>query len=412
MRSDQYGTALVNFLIAALTGLTLRLAFVKELPIDYFNLQHAHSHTAMFGWVYMALFTLLNASFPPEPSRSRDYKKLFWITESSVAGLFLAFLFQGYGLVSILFFGIHILLSYIYAYNRLRDIKGERGPSYSLLRAALIWLLISSAGFWGMGTLHPLGMGNSPWYHMASQFFLHFQLTGWFTFGVLALLFKEWENKGWRFSRKGFRGFFWLTNVGAVLTFALAIAWVSSHPLSYAVNGLGVFIQLIALGAFIKLILSPLRKFWRTYSSTIRILFAVGLTAFLLRTLFQSALVVPEVAEMAHTIRNLVIGFIHLSVLGFVTPFLMGFATHRNLLREKRTTRAGLGTLITGIFLTEVGLFLQGLFFWMEWGYLPHYHLSLFLTSLLLPAGLLIICLSPLTGNRKSPPQPRFFTNG
>ena len=56
--------SIFNFLIATVYGAVLRLAYVFEIPwLDFKNLLHGHSHVAMMGWLYLALFTLLYDKF-------------------------------------------------------------------------------------------------------------------------------------------------------------------------------------------------------------------------------------------------------------------------------------------------------------------------------------------------------------
>ncbi|MEZ4932236.1 MAG: hypothetical protein R2788_08975, partial [Saprospiraceae bacterium] len=52
--------ALLNFLLAAIMGALMRFAFVEEVRwMEYRFMVHGHSHTAMLGWIYLALYALL-----------------------------------------------------------------------------------------------------------------------------------------------------------------------------------------------------------------------------------------------------------------------------------------------------------------------------------------------------------------
>ncbi len=396
-----FTTALLNLFLAALAGLVMRLAFIQELPIDYLELKKAHGNFAMLGWVYLALFTLLNHFLlPSEGIGARKYQALFWGTEASAVALFIGFIIQGYGAVSLSFLLLHTLFSYSYLYHLWKDTRDLHTPSTKLLRAALVWLIASTLGIWGVVAMVLMNMDGSATYHMAIQFFLHFMISGWFTYGVLALFVRQLENKRVQIPARDFRRFFWLMNIATVLTYALAIAWVSSHPLSYAVNGLGVLVQLGALIALVST-LKRAHRIRREFSSFVRALYGIALGSFVAKVLIQSSLVVPRVAEMAHTIQHLVIGFIHLQVLGFITVFLLGAAFQERFLKNSRTARTGTGIFLAGVLLSEAILFLQGLFFWMEWGFLPLYYQGIFWASVLLPLGIGSILFSRLR------PQPR-----
>lgn len=382
-------TSLFAFFAAALAGIVLRYAFVVELPIDYMKLRHAHGHMAMLGWVYPALFALLGASFLSQGTlKGSRYALLFWGGVVTAFGMFGAFIYEGYGPISLSFLGGHILFSYGFFYFLFKDTRSLRSSSATLLRTAVLWGVLSTLGVWGMFLFKQLGMGNSVAYHMSSQVFLHFQLTGWFLFAALAVLFKQLEDRGASIPKKKFRSFFWTLSLATLLTYALAVAWLSSHPLSYLFNGIGVVVQLGALGAFLSMLFKDLRNELRGLKGTVRLLYGAALFAFILKVLFQSGLVVPHVAEMAHTIQHLVIGFIHLNVLGIISTFLFGAALANGWLSPKGFSKGGAYLFLLGILLSELILFLQGLFFWMELGILPFYYRAIFWVSLPLPMGI------------------------
>ncbi len=387
--------ALINLLLAGLAGLTMRLAFVVELPIDYSHVKHAHSHLALLGWVYLVLFLLINLLFlPDELRRSTKYQFLFWGTELSAIGMFVSFPFQGYGAISMSFSLLHLLLTYCYIYFIWKDVPYNKEASVLLLRSALSWLFIASLGIWCIIPIVIAGLAHSLWYHMALQFFLHFQLSGWLTFAVLALFFRFIEKQQMQQYFPAFNIFYGLMMAATVLTYALAVAWASSHPITYIINGLGVIIQ---LGAVV-----PLFYFLYYYRSAIiqkfnylaSIFFYVALASFTLKLLMQSSAIVPEAAKMAHTINNLVIGFIHLTVLGFISSYALGTASLNNLFPLNLLSKWGTYIFLTGLISTEIILFLQGLFFWLSLGFLPSYYLSLFVASIFLPLGILLMLLS------------------
>src|SRR5690606_1359434 len=115
--------SLFNFLVAAVMGLVLRGAFVWEINwMDYRNLMHGHSHVAMLGWVYLALYILIGHHFIPKEKWEKPvYSRLFWFTQVTVLGMMISFPAQGYGAVSITFSTLHILASYVFCYRVWKD---------------------------------------------------------------------------------------------------------------------------------------------------------------------------------------------------------------------------------------------------------------------------------------------------
>ena len=101
---------------------------------------------------------------------------------------------------------------------------------------------------------------------------------------------------------------------------------------------------------------------------------------------------VPELAQMSHHIRNFVIGYIHLTMLGIITGFLFGSALQSKILNSQNVVyKRAIQIFLIGFVATEILLFLQGFYLFFKLGMLPHYYLSLFIGSLPLALGLLMI---------------------
>ena len=170
MRNLTHGTmkywfkvTLSNLLIAAVIGTLLRYAFVDEIPLfEYKYWLHAHSHTAMLGWVYLALFVLIVKVFiPTEKANNPAYQRLFWITQGIVWCMLLAFIIKGYWALSIGFLIVHVLLSYAFIYRAWSDLKGETGISVLLLRMAFVFLVISTIALWILPVFTMLSIGSA-----------------------------------------------------------------------------------------------------------------------------------------------------------------------------------------------------------------------------------------------------------
>lgn len=402
MQKKWFNIVLGNFLVAAVMGATLRFAFVEEISwLNFRYFLHGHSHLAMLGWVYLALFILLLRNFvDSERRQKRTYAWLFWSAQASVIGMTIAFPIQGYAPVSITFSTIHILVSYLFAYHFLRDLPaGSRSPSiaYWFIRAAVFFMVLSTLALWALGPILAFGQKGSAWYYMAVQFFLHFQFNGWFLFAVLGLFFKFLEDKAIPVSMTGARWFFRLLFAANLATYALAVAWAKPLLSVFMVNSLGVTLQLAALFFFIPIV-------WQNRSNILPALhsseggfrwpyylFPLTFYAFLLKILMQTAVVIPAIAKVAYTIRNFVIGFMHLILLLVVSVALLAFAQQARLIGRNRWINAGLALLLSGMLLSEALLFLQGTLLWAKVGFLLGYYEVLFGLSALMPLGLVFI---------------------
>jgi hypothetical protein len=104
----------------------------------------------------------------------------------------------------------------------------------------------------------------------------------------------------------------------------------------------------------------------------------------------------PFIATLAFTIRNYVIAYLHLVFIGFISLFLFVWAIEYGYLTLARTIRVGVISFVAGFILVELVLFVQGTLLWIGKGFIAFYYPLLFLISILLPLGLLIITLKNL----------------
>lgn len=393
--------ALLNFLLAAIMGALMRFAFVEEVRwMEYRFMVHGHSHTAMLGWIYLALYALLIHYFlPKEKQEAIFYKRLFWLTEITVVGMAVAFPIQGYAGFSIFFSSLHQFASYLFMWRFLKDARELNKGKYSfrLVQSALWFMVLSTMAIWCMPILMVNNMQGSAVYYAAVQFYLHFQFNGWVIFAILGLFFKMTEFHRLPISEKNTNRFYYLLLISCFLTYVLAVTWSTPLPILFWINSAGVALQLLAL-IYFALIYKNLRPFLKGhFSGWVRHLFLLALISFFVKIIIQTAVIVPQIGVVAYTIRNFVLGFIHLLLLGMASCFLLGFAAQENLISLfSKTAKNGLAILMVGIILSEFILFGQGLLLWGEMGFLPAYYNLIFGVSVLMPIGLIILVYSQL----------------
>jgi len=174
------------------------------------------------------------------------------------------------------------------------------------------------------------------------------------------------------------------------------VAWSEPHPLVFACNSIGVLLQLAALVLLLRH-LWPIRSSIKAALAPVQLhLWQLSLLSLCFKIVVQAAVALPIVAQMAYTIRNYIIGFIHLMMLGILSFFILGFQYGQGFSLRKNQSW-GLIALGTGILGSEALLFLQGTLFWVGWGFMPGYYLLLFGASALMPigVGLLLVKSSP-----------------
>ncbi|MCB9267191.1 MAG: hypothetical protein H6558_19375 [Lewinellaceae bacterium] len=385
-----FRVALLNFLIAAIMGVILRYAFVEELPwLKFRFFLHGHSHVAMLGWVYLALYALLMGAFLPEAQQQAPfYRSVFLVSQFAVIGMLITFPIQGYAPLPIAFSTLHGLASYCFTWRFWKDTRRQRGLPLQFVKAALLFMLFSTLALWAMPPIVLLGYQHKAIYYMTVQFYLHFQFNGWFAFAVLGLFFQLLGSRNIHISLRLARPFFRLLAVSAFFTYALAVAWAEPLPIVFAANSLGVTLQLAAMVLFALLVAGSHRELHQQLGGWGFLLIKIAFACFALKVLMQAAVVIPYIATVAYTIRNFVIGFIHLVLLGVITQFILGYAALNGVLNlRSRLSRLGLGLLLAGFLGSELLLFLQGAMFWGAMGFLPFYYEALFGVSTLMPVG-------------------------
>ncbi len=395
-------TALLFFFIAACIGALLRWAFVTEVTwMEFRYFMHAHSHLAMLGWVFLILFTLLIHSFLSEEQQQRKvYKTLFVLQVISCGGMLISFPIQGYAFWSISFSTLHILISYLFVWFFWKDLSKniqKIQTSARFVKTALVFMIISTFALWAMAPLMTSELRGSALYYATVQFYLHFQFNGWFVFTVLGLFFKLLEEANIKIPIKTEKTFYYLLVISCFPTFALAVAWSNPLAIVFWINSTGVAIQLFALIGFIVLMKKILPKTKTVLTGSARKLIGIAFICFIAKILMQSAVIIPAMATVSYTIRNFVIGFIHLFLLGVVSHFVFGFAKAKGLLKiNNLLSKAGMILFVISFFLTEFILFIQGFLLWIAIGFVPYYYEGLFFFSVLLPLSILLILIGEI----------------
>lgn len=393
-------TGLINFLIAALLGLVLRYAFIGEIDFNFRFLTHAHSHVAMLGWLYLMLYSFIVYRYIPHIRKIYHY--LFLVTQIAVIGMLFSFPFQGYAAFSIVFSSLHIFASYFFVKLILKDLKPFKTIDKKFIRTALRFMVISTIGIWCLPISIVIFGKNSDAYNIAIQTFLHFQFNGWFIFGVIGLFIKYLTNHPTEKNQQLKKALGWLI-LSVVFTLALPISWFIKLPVLNIINSLGVIFQLVGFYHLIIALKKPLNTFLSSTTFYIKTLVYFILISMVIKVLFQSFSVVPEVNEASIQIRNLVIGFIHLLMLGVISGALLFFLSLEGVFKQRKiVTQIGLSLFMLGFVLSEIYLFLQGAMYYFNLGEISAYHQSLFVWSAFIVLGIMLVLINVIATNKKS----------
>ena len=376
--------ALFNFFIVSVVGLLLRAYPLYSVPIVSFkNVLHAHSHFAFGGWVMPALLAMLLKYFPEIAATLsiRHIRNIWLMMLVSSYGMLMSFPFQGYAVVSILFSSLSIGAGFYMAYIFwVVTSHYKQQVSIRFLRAGLVYLTISALGPFATGPLAAMGYAGSPIYFNSIYFFLHFQYNGWFTFAILAVVYKmlnlETTSSKWAFS---------LMSISCAPAYLLSTLW--SHPgIAFnVVGGVAAGLQLIAACLIV-------RDFIRqgSYIHIKNGLFQLAIIFFVLKNILQLASSFPEVADIAYRQRNFTIAYLHMVLLGFVTLFLLGAIIEKNLLPYHQRLRISTTLFILSFIVTEILLVVNACGYNVAVGPF-RFHTLIFIASAPLPLSIAMI---------------------
>lgn len=390
---------LINFCIAVSIGVLMRLAYVTPMSFNYAFMLHAHSHTVMLGWCYMALYCLMIHHFIPlEKQKKKPFNALFWVTQFSVVGMMLSFPFQGYALFSILFSTIHIFCSYYFSWLICTNYHPESFADQKMLKASLFFMLLSTLGVWLLGPLSAVGLKYTQLYAIAIQFFLHNQFNGWFLFAVLALFFNSIQKSAVILSKSIFLRFYRTYLPGTVLSFAFIVNCY--YPCSFLqwTSQVGVLLEFFSLFYLFELLYPHLKKIKATLNPVTKILYITAFSCLLIKILMQFAGFFPSLASASHNIRNFTVGFIHLTMIGIVTSFLFAFiiqGVFSNL--KNRMLSLGIVLFLGGFASMELLLFYKGFQVFYEKNYKDFFAINILGISMLILTGLFLFLFSIIT---------------
>ncbi|PZD95577.1 hypothetical protein DNH61_13705 [Paenibacillus sambharensis] len=348
---------LLYLLVTAVTGLIIRSMFlIPSWQGAYSSLLHAHSHLALLGWAYSALLLLLCSRFLTAADQQSRFLKLNWAaTQLTVIGMFAAFSLQGYGLFSIAFSTLHILLSYSFtAWFWRRLPRGPAVPvSVRCVKAALFYLVFSSVGPWSLAIMSAGGWKDSPWYDAAIYGYLHFQYNGWFTLAIFACIYQALERHGLPQGQVVLgRLHYMLYSLTLIPALLLSLLWMELPVWLNAAATAAAVCQFAAVTAFLVLLRDSCRE--GTFRQQLAgipgsmLLWRLAILSLGIKMIMELLSSVPALETLAFSTRSVIIGYLHLVLLGFVTAALLA------LLRSERSGTTG---RLQGVGLMWLGLF-------------------------------------------------------
>jgi hypothetical protein len=389
--------SILNLCTVALLGAVLRSKIVFSLPfINYNHLLEAHGHFTFAGWVTPVLMTLFIYELLPESISQRlIYQWLLGSIVTCAWGMLLAFAVQGHGTISIILSLGFVVLTWLFGFIFIRDLVRTKLASCVkwLALTSILCLILSSSGVIAITYIYFINSFDAIFYRDALFTYLHFQYNGFFTLAIFAILFNLIERRMPEKEKKDIYRF----------SITLCVSVFPSLFLSYLWQDPNIWLRFVAITGSILLILSfffflicarSFRTIYKEEKPILRFLILLSMGSFMLKIILQSFTIFPVIGDAIFGNRPIIMGFLHLVFLAFVTLFILIYFMKKGILISQiKWTGIAAIVFAIAVILNEVFLISQGfaamfingssIFPWLLW-----------MTGILLFIGSLLIAIA------------------
>jgi hypothetical protein len=326
----------------------------------------------------------------------KKYGWLLWSNLLTAFAMLITFPIEGYGLYSIIFSTLSIFVSYAFTIQYWRDLVKLKikKTSHHWFKAALFFNALSSLGAFALAIMMASKIIHQNWYLAAEYFYLHFQYNGWFFFGCMGLITAKIFDD--TVSRAMLNRIFLLFVCAVGPAYFLSALWMNLPVWIYVLVVLAAFAQLGGWIYMLKIIKQQLPVIKRSMGSTAKWLLTFSCIALSAKLLLQLGSTIPSLSDLAFGFRPIVIGYLHLVLLGVITLFLLGYMFASKYIISSRHIFTGAGVFAAGIIINEILLMIQGIedLYYIN---VPYINESLFVAALILFTGILLL----VTGRQK-----------
>jgi len=359
--------SLINLVIVAIIGVLMRYKIGFEFPyLNQKNLQLSHSNFAFSGWISQTLMVLM-VSFLEKKTKNTEYrftKKYNTILGANLIcayGMLVFFIIQGYGVFSIFFSTVTLLVSYLFAYYFIRDLKQipNQDLSKNWFKAAVFFNVISSFGTLALAYMMASKNIYQEEYLASIYYYLHFQYNGWFFFSCMGLLFAFLDLRTSQnpFYSKTFNLFF----ISCIPAYFLSTLWMNMPIWLYVITVIAALTQVYTWFRLLSIVIKDKKKYVENFPYFLRyILLFIGLVLSI-KFLLQLGITIPALSQLAFGFRPIVIAYLHLVLLAFVTLFLLFYIYAIHLILINKSIKIGIITFTIGVLLNEIILAIQGI---------------------------------------------------
>jgi hypothetical protein len=157
------------------------------------------------------------------------------------------------------------------------------------------------------------------------------------------------------------RRLFLIMAITVIPTYFLSILWLRLPRSLHWIGEISGVVQLIVLLYFFRILSVVKNSVSRKFSWSTKWLWTLASLAFILKIILQFLSVIPFLSHFAFGFRPVIIGYLHLSFVGIISLFILGYINE--FIHRFRGNVSGIGAIIfvTGFAVQEIILMLQGL---------------------------------------------------
>ena len=398
--------SLLNLCIVATLGVLMRYKIGFEFPyLDQKHLQHSHSHFAFSGWVSHTLMTLMvyylqnkTVDFQVE-----KYRKIIIANLIISYVMLVSFIIEGYGLISIIASTASILISYVFGYYYIKDLRKIDSDLLSInwFKAAILFNVISSFGTFYLAYMMATKDIVQDYYLSSIYYFLHFQYNGWFFFGCMGLIFaflnlKKSENPFYETSCKLFA-------FSCIPAYFLSTLWLDLPVWIYGITVIAAIVQVFAWFKLLYILIPAKKEFLKNFPPLLRYILLIATLALSIKLLLQLGSTIPVISDLAFGFRPIVIAYLHLVLLAVISLFLLFYIYANHLIFISRKIKIGLFLFSIGVLLNELVLAAQGVASF-SYTIIPYVNELLFAVAIILLLGIGFTAYFSIKKVKNNPP--------
>ena len=382
-----------NLLLVAALGITLRYKIAFYLPfVEQKFLLHSHSHFAFSGWITQTLMVLMVHYLALKNGEQiiKRYRWLMYANCITAYGMLISFILEGYAFFSISFSTLSIFVSYFFAVYYFKDLARlkEANVSRNWFKAALFFNVLSSVGAFSLAYMMANKLMVQNLYLAAIYFFLHFQYNGWFFFAGMGLLVTKLEQVPAAVNT--LKKVFWLFCFACPPAYFLSALWLPFPFVVYCIIIAAVIAQLTGWGLMIKIFVRQKWFFSQHFSKQGQVLLLLSAIAFSIKLVLQTGSVHPALSQLSYGFRPIIIGYLHLVLLGVTSIFIIGYIVSFELIPVTGKLVMGIFIFVAGVIINELLLMGQGVAA-LTYTSIPYINILLLIAAVILFTGIFLM---------------------